>query len=147
MRPNRLYTILAVVMTLIIWINAVMPGTISSAQSGWVTGVFNLFFTWVGINIDPDILHVLIRIFAHFIQYLILAFLWTLAWANVFDKLIKRLLYPLSLVILTAWIDETIQLFTEGRAFQLSDIGVDLLGAFVGMAMAVLVGRAMMRRL
>ena len=47
-------------------------------------------------------------------------------------KVLSALLFSVSVALL----DETLQLFVDGRAFELKDIGVDTLGASFGIACA-----------
>lgn len=71
-----------------------------------------------------------IRTAAHFCEYALLGFL----FINFFYS-VKPKIYFIHAVIISwvyAWTDETHQLFVEGRAFQISDLFVDLGGIILG---------------
>lgn len=79
-----------------------------------------------------------IRTAAHFCEYALLGFLVINAFFSYSYK-IRYILSPL-LAWGYAWTDEIHQLFVEGRAFQFTDLAVDLGGIILGcIAFAVLV--------
>jgi len=50
----------------------------------------------------------------------------------------KTISYVMMIAVFTAVIDETIQLFSEGRAFAVLDIGIDTLGVIFGLLLCTL---------
>lgn len=78
-----------------------------------------------------------VRTFAHYCEYAGLGFL----VCNLFYSLTLRLKPIISTILAWcyAWSDEIHQLFVEGRAFQLSDLAVDLCGIITGVCFFYLV--------
>lgn len=97
----------------------------SSEVSGWLIFIMKL-------NVSQDF----IRTVAHFLEYAGLAVLifnalyQTSGYQRPFIALIVSSLYAVS--------DEIHQLFVEGRAFQISDIAIDSLGAASGITVLIL---------
>ena len=84
-----------------------------------------------------DQLHSSIRACAHFVEFAVLGalfcwcyFVYTLDWKRVYWPTVGTLLVPI--------LDEGLQLFSEGRAWQLTDILLDSFGGVAGIAFAVL---------
>lgn len=97
----------------------------SSEVSGWLIFIMKL-------NVSQDF----IRTCAHFLEYAGLAVL-------IFNALYQTFGFSrpvLSVMISAAYAasDEIHQLFVEGRAFQLSDIAIDTLGAASGVIVLIL---------
>ena len=69
---------------------------------------------------------------SHVLEYTILSLLLAraLLWRGVFTR--GQVITVLYLVLLYAFTDEFHQYFTPGRAFQLGDLGLDALGALIG---------------
>lgn len=79
-----------------------------------------------------------IRTLAHFCEYALFGFLVTNLFFSIKDKIKPILCIALSWGY--AWTDEFHQLFIPGRAFQLTDLAVDLVGIIGGtIAFCVLV--------
>jgi VanZ family protein len=111
-------------MTSIIWINSTLNATISSSQSGFITNVALYVLDIFKINISESFLTSWIRTGAHFGQFFVLGIFWGYYLLSI-KKPMKYLLFA---VIITAILDENIQIFSEGRAFEIFDIGIDGLG-------------------
>ncbi len=111
-------------MAVIFFLSAQTAGE-SSETSGWLIFIMKL-------NVSQDF----IRTVAHFLEYAGLAVLifnaayQTSGYQRPFIALIISSLYAVS--------DEIHQLFVEGRAFQISDIAVDSLGAASGITVLIL---------
>lgn len=97
----------------------------SSEVSGWLIFMLKL-------NISQDF----IRTVAHFLEYAGLSVLVFNALFQTFDY--QRPFVSLIISVLYAATDEIHQLFVEGRAFQISDIVVDSLGAASGIIVLIL---------
>lgn len=111
-------------MTLIIWINSSLNADISSSQSGFVTSIASYVLGIFNIRISESFLSSWIRTCAHFGEFFILGIFWGNYLLSI-KKPVKSLIFA---VILTAVLDEGIQIFSEGRAFEIFDIGIDGLG-------------------
>jgi VanZ family protein len=106
--------------------NATQTGSESSGFSLEVASILSNVLSRIGIRVDIEIFHSLIRMGGHVFQYFIFGYmtLWViliyhLKWYNIF-----RTMYVMIL-------DETIQLFTPGRAGELFDIFLDSIGVFL----------------
>ena len=81
----------------------------------------------------------ILRDLAHFLEFLILGIL-TILYSNRFKSTtLRRTLLVLLLCILISLIDETIQFFSPGRAFELYDLILDGLGSIIGGILVLLV--------
>lgn len=115
--------ILLVAVAVTIFVLSHQNGTESSQTSGFVTMLLSAFF---GDNVPEAI----VRTFGHFSEFAALGFL-SLNCFYAFKKEKKPVLCA-SLSWLYAWTDEIHQIFIEGRAFQISDLLVDLAGIITG---------------
>ncbi len=84
-----------------------------------------------------EFFHYLIRKAAHFTEFLILGVLTYLLSLN-FEKLRLKWLAALGYGALIASLDETLQLFVEGRAGAVFDVCIDISGAFTGIMLVAL---------
>ena len=116
-----LILLMAVMVT--IFILSHQNGNESTKTSGFVTEFFSLFF---GNNIPEAI----VRTFGHFSEFAALGFL-TTNCLYAFRKEKKPIICA-TLSWLYAWTDEIHQIFVDGRAFQISDLLVDLGGILCG---------------
>ena len=121
-----------VALTLVfIWSNSLAGSKQSNAFSGWVEH-------WLKPILDPQgkipakAFDYDVRKAAHCIEYAILGAL--LVWVTASMKQVNVWLL-LFTVLLTAVIDETIQIFT-GRTSQVQDVWIDFFGASGGMLLA-----------
>ena len=135
-----LMCLLAILWTVFIWSNSAKPATESAGQSLQILEQIQGFLLSLGF--DQEILHTLVRKAAHVIEFALLSILWTAfagrQWSH--DRKFVLLL-PFALCLMTAVIDETIQLGFEGRAGMIQDLWVDLSGVVIGMLCAVCVAR------
>lgn len=124
---KRLPLILVLITTLFIWGNSLLPGSVSSSQSGIITKLLYPLFKNV---MSVDTLTTIIRKLAHFTEYAILG----LVLANFYkSKTNKYLLFALLQGVITAIIDESIQLLVPNRAGLLTDVLIDTSGVLFGL--------------
>ena len=119
-----------------IWGNSLVNGTDSGQLSGGIMAWMNSF---LGLGeAGTQMLHLLIRKAAHFTEFASLGIL--LAWGCCMKNCSCRvcLTEPLLAGILTACIDETIQIFVDGRGSSLLDVWVDTFGALTGIGILLL---------
>jgi len=121
----------------VIWINSLLPGDVSSVQSGFVTGIFQDVFNFFGYSPDPTQLSGIIRTVAHGVEFFILGAL-TLIYGRVAHI---KLPYIMWLGLAVSLIDEVIQIFIPGRAFELKDLVVDNLGFILGFVILIYIIR------
>jgi VanZ family protein len=125
MSQKRITTYILILWVGVIWANSLMPGSISSTQSGFVVGVFSFIFDRIGITVSDDVLSSLIRSIAHYVEFLFLGLLLALR----FSKL--TFAYLLGTAVLL--IDQIIQIVVPGRAFEVKDLLIDSFGLLTGL--------------
>ena len=137
MKKRRWIWIAAFVLWLgFIWGNSLQPAAVSSQQSGAVLGGLSALLEMLHL---PDVLTMhLVRKLAHMTEYAILAVLamQICQWGS--RSVWGRMWNSGCLCLAAALVDETIQLFVEGRSGQISDLWVDLGGAALGILAALL---------
>lgn len=113
-----------ILILLIIWGNSLLPASISSEISGWLANLL------AGIPGATDIGagEGLLRKLAHVLEFA--------ALGSILALLRERLNKPWSLLLLAgmtvALIDETLQLFSPGRAGMVADVWIDMGGFCLG---------------
>ena len=137
-----LATVLLLATLAFIWGNSMTPGTESHEMSGgilqWISRFLNLSAS------SEEILHLLIRKAAHFCEFALLGLL--LTWrVGMTGRSGANLCCPALLGgLLAACMDETIQIFSEGRSSSLLDVWLDTCGVLAGMAV-LLIGYHLIR--
>lgn len=134
---KHLPIVLVLLTTLFIWTNSLLPGSISSSQSGFIT---NLIYPIFKNIMSIDKLTVIIRKLAHFTEYAILGI--TLAYFYLSrSKQNKYLLLALLQGVITAVIDESIQLLVPNRTGLITDVLIDTSGVVFGILVFYLIFR------
>ena len=119
------------VVTLLIWGNSMRTSTQSAQQSGSLLAFLTPWLTALGIH--PEGFHTILRKMAHFSEYGLLGVLWTFElWLGPHREKRRGTMERLSLCMLTAFLDETIQLFVPGRSGEIRDVWIDTAGAWTG---------------
>ena len=118
-------------MVLFAWIHSCFPASISSKESEGVLQFVYGFFKLFGL--ERDSAGLVIRKVAHFTEFAAIGGL-LLSCAYCFDRRRPHRFYAYVLFagLLAAVIDETIQLFVEGRAGMIVDVWIDLGGVVFG---------------
>ena len=124
-------------MLTVIWGNSLQTGTESGAVSGRLLAWLNLLLRLDAS--DAEVLHLVIRKMAHFTEFACLGTL--LAW--LFGMMGEKRGYlfsrPLLCGLLSACVDETIQVFVPDRGPSLIDVWIDTAGVAAGI-MVLLIG-------
>ncbi len=130
---NKIYKALSVlflaVCMAIIFILSHQNGNQSTETSGFVTRLLSLIL--------GNVPEAIVRTLGHFSEFCALGFL----MLNCFYAFKGRVL-PIQSILLSwgyAWTDEIHQIFVDGRAFQISDLLVDLAGILTGVALISLI--------
>lgn len=126
--------IIGVIINLFIWINSLMPASISSEQSGIIVNIlYPPFKNIIEVNMFTKI----IRKLAHFTEYMLLGIIFGLYYFNIN----KKNYYIITIIhgLLVAIIDETIQLFIPGRAGLITDVLIDITGVIVGVIILTII--------
>lgn len=124
----RFSLIISILITLFIWMNSLLPASVSSAQSGFIVGIADNLLSCVGIHLDVDTLHIIIRKFAHFFEFFILGISLTIYMI----KEEKNIYHVIWIGLFVALIDESIQFFINGRAASIFDVMLDFIGVCIG---------------
>ncbi len=136
-KRTRVCTLLIIANLALIWGNSLIPGELSGRISGFVA---ELIGKLLGVAPgESQAGHGLLRKIAHFSEFSCLGLL--LAWRlSMAGQSGKNLVCQTLLGSLTAaCMDETIQIFVDGRGSSLIDVWIDACGAAVGM-MILLIG-------
>lgn len=124
--------------TAFIWSNSLKDAAASSADSGRVLSWLNELLASIGIY--PFLSSHLVRKTAHFCEFALLGLLLALTCLTARRiKSIWPVAAPSSLAV--ACTDELLQLFSDGRSCQISDMLLDFCGALTGIAIVFLVSR------
>ena len=131
--------IAVVVFALLVWGNSMRTATQSAQQSGsvlmWMTPLLN------ALHLPAEGFHTILRKLAHFSEYGLLVVLWaTELWLGTHPQKGLGSAIRLGFCLLTAFLDETIQLFVPGRSGEVRDIWIDTSGALLGILFVCLIG-------
>jgi VanZ family protein len=113
---------------------------LSLGITGWIQNVLEKF-----IRMDSGVLNHLVRKGAHFSAYMLLAVFSSNAVHQSGISGWKGFAAAFGICVLYASSDEIHQLFVAGRSGQSTDVLIDSLGALVGMGIALLIGRAIIK--
>ena len=137
LNKSNLYILLTLLWVAVIFAFSLQPADASNQiSSGLVRKIVELFIP----NISEEgweVLHFLIRKAGHFTEFFVLGVFSVLALFQTKIRLKKIL--GLSFCAVIATMDETIQLFVNGRSGQVSDVVLDSVGALVGIAVIVII--------
>ncbi|MBQ7923831.1 MAG: VanZ family protein [Clostridia bacterium] len=136
----RVFTTLLCV-GLLTWIfsNSLQPAETSSAQSAGVVEIVQEVVSVfapdspiaTATGEDYDTLHSVIRTLAHFTEFAVLGALFVCCWRSYTAKK-AYLALPIAGICVTPVVDELLQTFSDGRAMELADVFVDMLGGACG---------------
>ena len=128
---------LAGVWAIFIWSNSLQPGNASGEMSGSVTETINKVLGFFVPSLEVS--HRFVRKMAHFSEFAILGGLFCLAFRKTLPKKSYLVFLSAPCAFLVAAVDETIQLFVEGRAGAFTDVMIDTAGALTAILLAFLV--------
>ena len=129
---KRLLNTLLVLNLALIWGNSLVSGEDSGALSGGVLAFLGRFLPVLMTETG----HTLLRKAAHFSEFALLGLLYGGRHVRMHGNV------PLSLMgfdLAVACIDETIQIFTPGRASSLTDVWIDTTGFALGIVVILIV--------
>ena len=129
------WTVVLVLAVLLIWGDSCVPGEgsgeLSLAVLDWARGLLDA----VGLP-SAWLTNFLVRKAAHFSEYACLGALAQLAFRPAHARSVSRWAAVAAVLVAVPCADETIQLFVPGRSGMVTDVLIDLAGAFVGTAIA-----------
>ena len=130
MKKRYIFIVMTVLMTAFIFWNSSKPAVESTSDSNRFVDFFTILLSYIGVKADFGIVEVIVRKSAHIAEFAVHAMLLAGCFCGDFKK---RAIYILFFGLMTACVDEYIQLFPEGRAGLVSDIFIDFTGTVVGM--------------
>lgn len=120
-----------------IFSNSVKTADASSVSSGRIMDMLNRICTALNLNITFS--QEIVRTSAHFCEFGLLGVLALCTALSWFGVKLKSFLASVAVFSLTSVIDECIQLFADGRAFQFSDLLIDMCGGILGATVVFLI--------
>ena len=122
-----------------IFSNSMAVAEVSSVSSGRVLQLLQAVLRRLGHPALAQRLTMhLVRKLAHFCEYLLEGFLLMLCMRVYSRRPLRHITVPMLAGVLTALTDETIQLFSEGRSSQVTDVWLDSAGVLAGILAALL---------
>ena len=121
-----------------IFSNSMAVADVSSVSSGRVLQLLQAVLRRLGHPALAQRLTMhLVRKLAHFCEYLLEGFLLMLCMRVYSRHPLRHITVPMLAGVLTALTDETIQLFSEGRSSQVTDVWLDSAGVLAGILIAL----------
>lgn len=113
--------------------------SVSELSSGRVLGLLQSLFTRAGMpGVAQRITDHFVRKLAHFCEYALEGF-WLMLCLRVYTRhFVRHISWPILGGLFTALCDETIQLFSDGRSSQITDVWLDFCGVLAGLAVGFL---------
>ena len=140
-----LFAVLFGVITAVILVFSGFNGEISSSQSGFVVNVLTSILRFFGIVLNDAQLetfaYLVRKLIGHFLIFVLDGLFAYFAYHNLLEIKSKWLMIIISVAtgFFVAGLSELIQFFTSGRSGNLIDVGIDLFGALVGVALAIFI--------
>ena len=144
MKRSKIYRSILIILIIlcisIIFFNSSREGELSKQDSTRIVEVVEKITTSLYNNEPPKKISYflkyrfsgILRDAAHIIEFLILGILVGSYFLKYFSSSLKMILLPLLFCLIIALIDETIQVFSPGRAFELYDLILDMAGSILG---------------
>jgi len=136
---QKLFLILTISSTLFIFSNSLQTAESSSSESGIFVNFLNNILSFLNINASRDFLTFLIRKSAHVVEFMLQSVFLCGFFLNCRKKFREYLMHIMFSGIITACIDEALQLTSPGRSGQISDVFVDFSGTLIGILIIMLV--------
>lgn len=141
MKKSYAWHIVLILYILFVFSNSLTPAVESSGKSQMVLLLAHRMLDAAGISALWLTEHV-IRKCAHFGEYTVMGILLFQSMRRLPDigMHMQRIRYPLHVatIFFIPFVDETLQLFTEGRSGQISDVWLDMSGVVFGTILSVL---------
>ena len=121
--------ILIVVWLIVIWGHSMQPAVVSENESGRFLQFISKVIPGI-YNNDTGMF--IVRKAAHFTEYTLLGVLLCMMYSMYTKGAFRRFCEPALTGLLVAFIDETIQLFVDGRSGEIRDMWIDFGGVSLG---------------
>lgn len=121
-----------------IFSNSMAVADVSSVSSGRVLQLLQAVLRRLGMpGLAQRLTMHLVRKLAHFCEYTLEGFLLMLCMRVYSRHPLRHITVPMLAGVLTALTDETIQLFSQGRSSQVTDVWLDSAGVLAGILIAL----------
>ncbi len=130
MRKQKFFIIAAILATLFIFGNSMMSASYSDMGSDIIVGAIEKTAEATGSSVRHSKTVVLVRKSAHILEFALHGILLAGCFSGIFKK---RIIYVLFFGLMTACVDEFIQLFSEGRSSMIQDVFFDFSGTLIGL--------------
>ena len=121
-----------------IFSNSMAVADVSSVSSGRVLQLLQAVLRRLGMpGLAQRLTMHLVRKLAHFCEYTLEGFLLMLCMRVYSRRPLRHITVPMLAGVLTALTDETIQLFSQGRSSQVTDVWLDSAGVLAGILIAL----------
>ena len=122
-----------------IFSNSMAVADVSSVSSGRVLQLLQAVLRRLGMpGLAQRLTMHIVRKMAHFCEYTLEGFLLMLCMRVYSRRPLRHITVPMLAGVLTALTDETIQLFSQGRSSQVTDVWLDSAGVLAGILAALL---------
>lgn len=122
-----------------IFSNSMKIASVSSVSSGRVLQLLQALLRRLGMpGLAQRLTMHIVRKMAHFCEYTLEGFLLMLCMRVYSRRPLRHITVPMLAGVLTALTDETIQLFSQGRSSQVTDVWLDSAGVLAGILAALL---------
>lgn len=138
---GRILFTLALIATIsFVFSNSMQIAEESSGTSQHVLQIIQDAVTALGApGLAEEITEHFVRKLAHICEYMLVGF-WLMLCLRVYTKhFFRHITWPMFGALFIALIDETIQLFSEGRSASVSDIWIDFFGAMLGLLIGLFI--------
>lgn len=133
------FTVALIVCIWFIFSNSMAVADVSSVSSGRVLQLLQAVLRRLGHPALAQRLTMhIVRKMAHFCEYTLEGFLLMLCMRVYSRRPLRHITVPMLAGVLTALTDETIQLFSQGRSSQVTDVWLDSAGVLAGILAALL---------
>ena len=133
-----IFTFALIACIVFIFSNSMQIGDVSEVASGRVLLLMKKVFTRLGMpGVANHLTDHIVRKLAHFCEYMLEGFLLMLCMRVYSRHPLRHITVPMLGGVLTALTDETIQLFSEGRSSQVTDVWLDSAGVLAGILLAI----------
>lgn len=139
MYKKTIWHVILAAYVVFIFSNSLTPAELSSAESGFVMRLVHQAIGAAGLS-APWLTEHVIRKCAHFSEYTLLGILLFQSMRNLDCSAAFRRQLHMLLIFFIPFVDETLQLFTEGRSGQISDVWLDMSGAVTGTILYACIG-------
>ena len=134
-----IFTFALIACIVFIFSNSMQIGDVSETASGRVLLLLQAALRRLGHPaLAQRLTDHIVRKMAHFCEYMLEGFLLTLCLRVYTRRFVRHISWPILGGLLTALTDETIQMFSDGRSSQLTDVWLDFSGALAGILVGLI---------